>query len=116
MEVGDKNVADEFVAERAGEDGVDVVLIDGVRVSHVGWVEGGFNGDVREVVELGNAAVPMVRTIKEVRFMDLGTEVSQKEDGRRVGTEENRANESFKVFHHVGSTTRSQSGGDVGDV
>ena len=116
LEVGDENVADEFVAEWAGEDGVDVVLGDGMRVFHVGWVEGGFDGDVGEVVELGNAAVPVVRTVKEVCFVDLRTEVAQKEDCRGVWTEEDRANESLVVLHHLGSAARSQPGGGVGDV
>ena len=63
----------ELVAERAGEDEVDVVLVNGVRVCHVGRVEGGFDGDV-DVVELGDTVVPVARTAEEVCFVDLGTE------------------------------------------
>ena len=48
--------------------------------------------------------------------MDLRTEVAQKEDGRGVGTEEDGANESFIVFHHVGAAAWSQSGGSMGDI
>lgn len=39
--------------------------------------------------------------------MDLGAEVSEKKDGRLVGSDKNRPNESFEIFHHVAFPVRS---------
>ena len=45
---------------RAGEDGIDKVLLDILGIAHVVGEEGKFGGDVWDVVELRDDVVPVV--------------------------------------------------------
>jgi hypothetical protein len=54
--------------------------------------------DVRNIVELSNDGVPDFGTVVSVCFLDLGTEVTQDDDGWLVWTDKNRSDEKLKVF------------------
>ena len=56
---------------RAGEDGVDKVLLDRLGIPHVVGEEGTFDGDVGDVVELGDDVVPVVWSCETVCLVCL---------------------------------------------
>ena len=62
---------DEFMPSRAGEDGIDKVLLDRLGNPHVVGEESRFDGDVWDVVELGDDVVPVVWSCETVRLVCL---------------------------------------------
>ena len=56
---------------QAGEDGIDKVLLDRLGIAHVIGEEGRFDGNVGDVVELGDDVVPVVWSWEAVRLVCL---------------------------------------------
>ena len=56
---------------RAGEDGIDEVALDRLGIAHVVREEGRFDGDVWDVVELGDDVVPVVWPCETVGLVGL---------------------------------------------
>jgi hypothetical protein len=106
LHVGDEYVGDKVVTGHTGENGVDVVLVDRVGVLHVFREHGGFDADVWYIVELGDDTVPVVGSGEAMGLVYLWAEMAEKEDSWLVWTDEDRANEDFKVFHHFLTSVR----------
>lgn len=100
LHIGNEYFGDKVVTCHAGENGVDVVLVDGVGVLHVFREDGGFDADVRYIVELGDDTVPVVGSCEAMGLVHLWAEMAEKEDSWLVWADEDGANEDFKVFHH----------------
>jgi len=106
LHVGDEYVGDKVVACHAGENGVDVVLVDRGGVLHIIREDSRFDADVGYVVELGDDTVPVVGSCKAVGFMYFWAEMAEKKDSWLVWADEDGANEDFKVFHHFLTSMR----------
>ena len=99
LEEGNEDVAENFVACWACEDGVCKVFRDGGRVAKVVREKDGFGAEMGNVVEPSDGVVPMVRSCIAMGLVSLGTEVSEKDDGRVVRASEKSADKCFKLFH-----------------
>jgi hypothetical protein len=63
------------------------------------WKDGGFEADEWDIVELGDDTVSVVGSCEARGLVYLWAEMAEKEDSWLVWTNEDGANEDFKVFH-----------------
>ncbi len=66
---------------------------------------------MRDVIKLCDHVVPVVWAGETAGFMDLWTEMSEKNNCRLIGTDEEGANKSLEVLHHflVAGSSESSS-------
>jgi hypothetical protein len=88
LEIRNEDVVHDFMTQRTGEDGVDVVLVDRALIVHVGVVEDRLDADVWYIIKLGNWGVPMIRPSEAIGLLHLRAEVTEEEDGGIICPEE----------------------------
>lgn len=93
LEIRDKNVGENSVTSRVGQNRVRVVCSHRlVRAGEITRVEDGLGADVRDVVVLSNKAMESLDAHKPVVILVLGCKMAEDKYSGLIGAHENRAN------------------------